>query len=81
MTDRPEKKQKRRLTGIIVSHGGKKTAVVKVERYFMHPRYQKFIKRSKKYKAHDENDDHKVGDRVIIKESRPISKDKNWQII
>ena len=71
----------RQLNGVIVSHGGKKTAVVKVERYFKHTRYHKFIKRSKKYKAHDENDKHKIGDPVTIKESRPISKDKKWVII
>lgn len=81
MLDKKNNKQRRRSEGIVVSHGGKKTAVVKVERYFMHPKYQKFIKRSKKFKAHDESDSYKVGDRVVIEESSPISKDKHWKII
>ena len=71
----------RQLNGIVVSHGGKKTAVVKVERYFKHTRYHKFIKKSKRYKAHDESDKHQIGDRVVIRESRPISKDKKWVIV
>lgn len=81
MPDKKNNKQQRRSEGIVVSHGGKKTAVVKVERYFMHSKYQKFIKRSKKFKAHDESDSYKVGDRVVIEETRPISKSKNWRIV
>lgn len=81
MTDKPSKKQKKQMTGVIVSHGGKKTAVVRVERFFKHPRYHKFINRSKKFKAHDESDGYKVGDKVAIEESRPISKDKHWIIV
>ena len=71
----------RQMQGIIVSHGAKSTAVVKVERFFKHSRYHKFINRSKKYKAHDEKDEFKVGDKVTIAESRPISKDKKWVIL
>ena len=71
----------RQLNGVIVSHGGEKTAVVKVERYFKHARYHKFIKRSKKYKAHDEKNEYKVGDKVIIRESKPFSKEKKWQVL
>lgn len=71
----------KRLGGVIVSHGGRQTAVVKVERYFKHPRYHKFISKSKKYKAHDQSDEYKVGDKVIIRETRPLSRDKRWTII
>ena len=71
----------KKLKGTIVSHPGQKTATVRTERYFMHPKYRKYIKRSKKHKAHDENNEYKVGDKVTIKESRPISKDKNWVIV
>lgn len=81
MTDKPGKNKKRQLTGTIVSHGGKKTAVVRVESFFKHAKYQKFIKRSKKYKAHDELDSYKVGEKVTIEECRPISKDKHWVIV
>ncbi len=64
-----------------MSHGGRQTAVVKVERYFKHPRYHKFISSNKRYKAHDEKDEYRVGDKVVIRESRPISKDKKWVIV
>ncbi|PIR70251.1 MAG: 30S ribosomal protein S17 [Candidatus Niyogibacteria bacterium CG10_big_fil_rev_8_21_14_0_10_42_19] len=69
------------LKGVIVSHGGKKTAVVKVEQYLKHLKYKKYIKRSKKYKAHDEKDEYAVGDKVSIRETKPISKDKKWVVI
>ena len=55
--------------------------VVKVERRFTHPLFKKTVRRSKNYKAHDENNAKKVGDMVSIQESRPISKDKNWVVV
>jgi small subunit ribosomal protein S17 len=57
-----------------------KTRVVRIERVFRHPRYQRVIRVSKKLKAHDENNESKVGDRVLIEETRPLSKEKRWRI-
>ena len=59
----------------------KNTVVVKVERTFKHPMYKKFIKRSKKYHAHDDTDKLTVGDKVYIQETKPISKLKTWKVI
>ncbi len=72
---------KRILQGTVVSDKNDKTIVVKVERRFMHPLYKKVVRRSKNYKAHDENNVNKVGDRVSIQETRPISKDKCWIVL
>ncbi|MFA7430175.1 MAG: 30S ribosomal protein S17 [Rhodospirillaceae bacterium] len=72
---------KRILQGVVVSDKGDKTIVVKVERRFMHPLYKKFIRRSKKYAAHDETNVSKIGDIVRIRECRPISKRKNWELV
>ena len=57
-----------------------KTRVVKIERVYRHPRYERVITRSKRLKAHDETNASKVGDRVLIEETRPLSKDKRWRI-
>ena len=72
---------KRMLNGIVCNATNKNTVVVKVERTFRHPIYKKYIKRSKKYHAHDETDLLKVGDKVAIEETRPISKLKTWKVI
>ena len=72
---------KRVLSGIICKAASKKTVVVEVERTFKHPIYKKYIKRSKKYHAHDETDTLRVGDKVMIEESRPISKLKTWKVV
>ena len=72
---------KRILTGIICKETNKKTVVVEVERTFKHPIYKKYIKRSKKYHAHDETDALKVGDKVMIEETKPISKVKTWKVV
>jgi len=72
---------KRILQGVVVSDKQEKTVVVKVERRFMHPLYKKFIKRSKKYAAHDENNSFKIGDLVKIQETKPISKNKTWEVL
>ena len=66
--------------GVVVSDAMQKTRVVKIERVFRHPRYQRVIRVSKKLKAHDEHNESKVGDRVLIEESRPLSKEKRWRI-
>jgi small subunit ribosomal protein S17 len=72
---------KRILQGVVVSDKQDKTVVVSVERQVMHPVYKKFVKKSKKFAAHDENNQYKVGDRVSIEECRPISKNKSWTVI
>ena len=72
---------KRILQGKVVSDKNDKTVVVKVERRFNHPLFKKVVRRSKNYKAHDENNSKKVGDVVSIQESKPISKDKCWVVL
>jgi small subunit ribosomal protein S17 len=72
---------KRILQGVVVSDKMDKSVVVRVERRVMHPVYKKYIKRSAKYTAHDENNLHKVGDVVQIMESRPLSKTKTWVVV
>jgi small subunit ribosomal protein S17 len=72
---------RRVLQGVVVSDKGDKTVTVLVERRVMHPVYKKFIKRSKKYHAHDEANQFNVGDMVRIRECRPISKSKTWEIV
>ncbi|HBH01530.1 MAG: 30S ribosomal protein S17 [Candidatus Rokubacteria bacterium RBG_16_73_20] len=57
-----------------------KTRVVKIERVYRHPRYERVIRMSKKLKAHDEGNESRVGDRVLIEETRPLSKEKRWRI-
>lgn len=66
--------------GVVVSDRMQKTRVVVIERVYRHPRYQRVITRSKKLKAHDEANASRVGDRVLIEETRPISKEKRWRI-
>jgi small subunit ribosomal protein S17 len=72
---------RRVMQGVVVSDKADKTVVVKVERRVMHPLYKKFIRRSKRYLAHDESNTTKVGDAVRIRECRPISKRKCWEIM
>ena len=72
---------KRILQGVVVSDKQDKTIVVRVERRLMHPIYKKFIRRSKKYSAHDETNGAKTGDVVRIRECRPISKNKTWELV
>lgn len=72
---------KRVLHGVVVSDKQDKTVTVRVERRIKHPVYQKVVRRSKQYAAHDENNTCKVGDMVSIRECRPISKRKTWEVI
>ena len=72
---------KRTLQGVVVSDKQAKTLVVRVERRFTHPLFKKTVRRSKKYYAHDENNEFKVGDIVWIEEHRPISKLKRWAVV
>jgi len=66
--------------GVVVSDAMQKTRVVRIERVYRHPVYQRVIRMSKKLKAHDEGNESKVGDRVLIEETRPLSKEKRWRI-
>jgi small subunit ribosomal protein S17 len=66
--------------GVVVSDKMTKTRVVLIERVVRHPRYQRVVKRSKRLKAHDEANASRLGDRVLIEETRPLSKDKRWRI-
>ncbi|QEL57579.1 30S ribosomal protein S17 [Chromobacterium paludis] len=75
-----ETKVVRTLTGVVVSDKMDKTVTVLVERKVKHPIYGKIIRRSKKFHAHDENNEFKAGDIVIISESRPLSKTKSWVV-
>jgi len=72
---------KRILQGVVVSDKMDKTIVVKVERRVMHPVYKKFVRRSKKYHAHDEANQYKSGDTVRIRECRPLSRTKRWEVV
>lgn len=66
--------------GVVVSAKMQKTRVVLIERVYRHPRYQRVIRRTKKLKAHDEANQSMVGDRVLIEETRPLSREKRWRI-
>ena len=68
------------MIGFVVSDKMDKTAVVQVERLVKHPLYQKYIKRRSKFPAHDEKNQCTIGDKVLILESRPLSKTKKWRV-
>ncbi len=69
----------KKLKGTVISDKMDKTIVVLVNRYFKHPKYKKYIVRGKKYKVHDEKNEYKKGDQIVIEECRPISKDKHFK--
>lgn len=82
MTDKETKNNTgKTLSGVVVSDKMKKTIVVSVNRFIKHPKYGKYFKVSKKYKAHDENNECKIGDKVTIMECKPISKDKRFRVV
>ena len=72
---------RKQLVGTVVSDKMVKTVTVLVNRFVKHPKYGKFMNISKKYKAHDEGNTYKEGDKVVIEECRPISKDKSFKVI
>lgn len=72
---------KRRKEGIVMSDKADKTVVVLVESMKKHPLYQKKYRTSKRFKAHDQKNEYKKGDEVIIEEIRPLSKDKRWRVV
>jgi small subunit ribosomal protein S17 len=67
--------------GLVVSNKMEKSIVVQIERRFRHPIYGKFIKKTNKFVAHDENNECNIGDTVRIMETRPLSKNKNWRLV
>ena len=67
-------------TGIVVSNQMDKTVVVQVDRLVKHRVYKKYVRRRAKFRAHDENNTCQIGDRVLIRETRPLSKTKRWQV-
>ena len=73
-----ERNLRKTRTGIVVSDKMDKTVVVAIEDNVRHPLYKKIIKHTVKLKAHDENNECRVGDRVLVMETRPLSKDKHW---
>ncbi len=75
-----DRRMRRSRVGTVVSDKMDKTVVVQVERIIRHPLYGKTMRRSVKFKAHDENNECRVGDRVRIMETRPLSKDKRWRV-
>jgi len=80
MTGEASVGERKTRKGIVVSDRMQKTRVVMIERVYRHPRYERVIRRSKKLKAHDEANASRVGDRVLIEETRPMSKEKRWRI-
>ncbi len=72
---------RKQLTGKIISNKMQKTVVVEVESIKEHPKYKKRYKIHKNYKAHDEKGEYQAGDKVVIEECKPISKDKHWQVV
>ena len=78
-TDRNNFRKKR--TGVVLSDKMQKTIVVQIRRKALHPVYGKVIEHATKFKVHDEKNEAKIGDRVLIQETRPLSKDKNWRLV
>lgn len=76
-----ERNLRKERVGIVVSNKMDKTIVVSVAERVKHPLYKKIINRTKKFKAHDENNECAIGDKVLIAETRPISKDKCWRLV
>ena len=76
-----ERNLRKTMVGKVVSYKMDKTVVVSIQDNVKHPLYKKIIKRTVKFKAHDEKNECGIGDRVMIMETRPISKDKNWRVV
>jgi small subunit ribosomal protein S17 len=73
-------RRRRELEGVVVSNKMDKTCVVQVIRRYKHPKYKKYVNERQRYKAHDDKNETTIGDKVIIVESRPLSKDKRWRL-
>ena len=75
-----ENRRVRSMTGVVTSNKMDKTVVVQIERRTKHPIYKRYVVKHSRFKAHDERNECQIGDTVIIKESRPLSKDKHWRV-
>jgi len=71
---------RKKIVGIVVKDRMDKSVVIEVEKFSKHPRYHKYLRTKKRYKAHDEGNLCKIGDRVLVVETRPLSKDKRWLV-
>jgi small subunit ribosomal protein S17 len=80
MTDSAKTAHKTTKVGVVVSSAADKSVVVKVENLIMHPLYQRFVRTSSKFMAHDEENTCNTGDRVLIEECRPLSRRKRWRV-
>ncbi|MCX5863140.1 MAG: 30S ribosomal protein S17 [Desulfomonile sp.] len=81
MTDSSNKTKQRKVrTGVVISNKMDKTVVVEVSRTVIHPVYKKFVRRRKRFMAHDEENRCRIGDEVMIVETRPLSRQKNWRV-
>jgi len=76
-----ERNLRKTRTGKVVSDKMDKTVVVAIADHVQHPLYKKIVKRTVKLKAHDENNECRIGDRVLVMETRPLSKDKRWRVV
>ena len=81
ISDTTERNARKTRIGMVVSDKMQKTVVVSIERRVQHPVYGKMVRRTKKLKAHDEQNEAKTGDTVRIMETRPLSKDKRWRVV
>lgn len=72
--------KRKKMTGVVVKDKMDKTVVIEVEKFLKHPKYHKYLKTKKRYKAHDEKNECNIGDRVLIVESRPLSREKRWVV-
>ncbi len=75
-----ERGMRKTMVGVVVSDRMDKTVVVQVQRMVKHPLYQKYMRKRAKFKAHDEKNDCRMGDRVVIMEARPLSREKSWRV-
>ncbi len=76
-----EGKNRKQIVGKVISNKMDKTIVVEIERMMMHPKYQKFVRKTKKVKSHDERNECSIGDVVLIEETRPLSKEKRYRLV
>ncbi len=81
MVDTDTRGRRKVRVGVVISDGRDKTVTVEVPQSFAHPRYDKVVRRSAKFHAHDEQNDAKVGDTVRIMETKPISRQKKWRVV
>jgi small subunit ribosomal protein S17 len=75
-----DRRQRKERTGVVISNKMDKTVVVEVSRKVIHPVYKKYVRRRKRFMAHDQENQCRIGDEVLIVETRPLSRHKNWRV-